>query len=232
MKILLKLLISAALFICYNNIAQAQFFYGIKGGVNSSRLRTVPTSDSKIDFKKESQDGLSIAGLLKYRFSPALAVQMELQYIEKGGNGYIQFSDLKTSDSGTIFKEKYLFIVRYVQIPLIVQYCYSIRDRVQFFSNMGVYGARKMMEINSFRYQIVTGKGSYFEKEEKSVAPFFNKVDVGAVFGVGAAMGVGDCKGVIVPEIRFTQSFGNSKKYANLGPNIEFSISYISKLGK
>ena len=97
---------------------------GMKGGLNYTNF----TTDETYVYDPEFIKGMSFGGFLNFGINKYFSLQLEVNYIEKGSEGFEDFFEFYESesywDTGLYFKEKVLydFELKYVEIPVIVKY--------------------------------------------------------------------------------------------------------------
>jgi len=160
--ILLLLIITMSFGLVY-----AQSVFGIKGGMNISRISgsdAVPSSDSHL--------GMHVGMLMQYNLMEALVVQPELIYTQKGYN-YKYTSDVIEYD----YKIRNSF--DYIELPLLIKLNVAVED-IKFQPFVGP----AISYLVSAREKETVSIGSTSVTHDSDIADQLNKLAFG--FTVGA----------------------------------------------
>lgn len=152
----------------YNNHTAMgnEIYYGLRLGLGFS---TVNNSELDKYDGPSSRTGLNFGGVVGYQLSPSAPVYLEsgLFYTEKGGRNNK--------------KEDIDFNLNYLEIPVLVKYCFDLDGEFSIQPFLGGY----------FAYGIggkVKWHGSYEERKMESAfsSDLFKRFDGGLRFGCGA----------------------------------------------
>jgi|GEM_PF-6901031 len=102
----------------------SKFVLGIKSGISFSNFIG---NDTKT-YDPEFNNGLSLGGFMDFEINNYLSLQFELNYIEKGSEGFEEFIEFYDSESywnpGQYFKEKvlYSYELNYFELAVLLKY--------------------------------------------------------------------------------------------------------------
>ena len=164
-----KKILFAALALLMTMVANAQFKYGIKAGMNISQLGTASMEGKSSGPASDMKIGFHIGVHANYSFTDLMGLQAEAVFSMQGGS----FTGLYDDDDGNAYKAKVKRTLNYINIPVLFEIKpfddFSIFIGPQFGFN--IYKSASAMGT--------TMSGSDFKKTGWDV----NTVDIAAVAG-------------------------------------------------
>lgn len=189
----MKYLLYSILFVSTVQIAHAQenkFEVGIEAGPNVTSVLNQSPEDFLLRLKPGV--GYQIGGAFQYNFHPILSLRTGLHY-QMSNPSYKDI--IITDDLGTdMGRLKMNYQLHYLAIPLLLRATFG--QRIQGFVNAGV--STSFLVGSNFRSDFRNNAGeseSYFEEQDNSAEPF-NPFQIGAVFGFGVHIPVGNQFGI------------------------------------
>ncbi|MFC2151977.1 porin family protein [Bacteroidota bacterium] len=160
-------------FITLNSYSQSDEFipvysFGVKQGLNYSSVSFAPSLKQGLTF------GYTGGLVYKYQNEKLFAIQLELNYIQKGW----------TEDLDTI-NNSYSRTLNYIELPLITQIVLGKRPKLKYYVNLGTSFAYLVSESESLEVNDELYRREYYEKEVE------NKFDYSALGELGLSFNTG-----------------------------------------
>lgn len=175
----------------------AQIALGIRGGVNMASWSLNDVAKNELAFDPKSANSLLFGALLEVRLTDNLAIQPEINYIQKGTK--IDETTLAVKTSG-----RYTF--NYLEVPLLLKVGTGFGvGRFDF-----LLGPSFGYALNG-KYKVSTTVGSVTITEEEEVdfdQDEISRTDVGAQIGASLGLGLGSSLRVFV-DGRYLLGFSN-----------------------
>ena len=181
------------IFICINilysddNIPDhSKAIVGLKGGFNYANF----TGDDTDIYDPQFSNGLSLGGFLEFGFNKYFSMQLEMNYHEKGSEGFEDFYESYESESywhpGYYFKEKVIcsYNLKYYEFPILIKF-----HAVEIFNiTPSIYCGLSLAVNTEAKLNVQDGGISEFlsaEEGEQEIDDLIKAGDYNAVFGMG-----------------------------------------------
>ena len=159
---------------------------GFKGGLSYSNF----TTDENYIYDPEFTRCFSYGGFLNFDISKYFSLQIEVNYVEKGSEGFEDFFEFYESETswhpGYYFKEKVLydFKLKYTAIPIFVKYhpleIYKIKPNLYCGLSLAVNFDSRMNVIDGGISEFLS-----VEEGEQDIDDLIKDKDYNAIFGIG-----------------------------------------------
>ena len=187
-----------ALFLIFSTSAMAQLKYGIKGGVNFTKM-SLDIKDSEVDVEENMKIGFNIGATAIYTINEKFDIQSGLFLINKGSKlSYteedIEYAKKSTSVNNTA-ETDITYSTYYLEIPVNV--VYKINKFQLFAGPYMAFGLTGNMEIDysyggesgSESYKLKPKSSGYSSDDLEDDEEAFRMFDYGFNFGIGYKLG-------------------------------------------
>lgn len=200
-----------ALGVTFTSFAQGVTF-GPRVGVNLASQKAVGGDDKEAreDFNEtvKYNTGLQAGAVVNFAVNDLLSFQPELLFSQKG----LKVSESEGGDSFELIRK-----ASYLEVPVLAKFTFG-SETLKGFTTMGPYagywmGGKEALKINSSE---VSEKFDFDEDE-------YNRLDVGASFGVGLAFPMGT--GALNLDVRYNFGLSDVNKYDGSGRDGDSKLS-------
>ena len=213
----MKKLIAVLIFLiaCLGLNAKLNFrYFGIKGGVNFSRISFIN------EFEKK---GLIIGGFFRFDLSERISIQPEIFYSMKGIS-----SSWKDSFSGHVFKYKSALELDYLEVPVLLKLKMSKKGKFKPSIFVGPYIAFRITAKSV--WEVVEEATGEIVEDESRVEDVEGLKGIEFGITLGLSLDIEISSGCIILDARYTMGISSIYKYISDDEPVVSIKNYVISL--